>query len=76
MADRSYTKRNVRTAFGRTRRFYAKVRMPGSDFWLTAGGADTEAQRDALVARVQAKYPERELVVVDTTTTPTLAVAA
>ena len=76
MTRGSYSKRNVRTAFGATRRYYAKVRTPGSDFWLTAGGADTEAQRDALVARVQAKYPDRELVVVDTTTTPTLAAAA
>ena len=67
MASGSYSKRNLRTAFGATRRFYAKVRTPGSDFWLTAGSADTEAQRDALVTRVQARYPERELVVVDTT---------
>ena len=68
MAQASY-RRNVRTAFGATRRYYAKVRKPGSDFWLTAGSADTEAQRDALVARVQARYPERELVVVDTAAT-------
>ena len=73
MAAGSYSKRDVRTAFGRTRRYYAKVRRPCSDFWLTAGGADTEAQRDALVARVQAKYPERELVVVDTAATLALA---
>jgi hypothetical protein len=41
---------------------------------VTAGSANTEAQRDALVARVAKRYPERELAVVDMAVA--LAVAA
>jgi hypothetical protein len=58
--------RSVRTSFGAARRYYVKTRRTPTSLWVTAGGADTAAQRDALVARVQARYPERELVVVDT----------
>ncbi len=65
-------KRNWRSAQGRTRRFYVKTRI--GETWVTAGGADTEVQLAALMGRVQARHPERELVVVDTAAT--LAAAA
>ncbi len=67
-------KRSWRSAQGGLRRYYVKTRRTPTSLWVTAGSADTEAQRDALVARVQARYPERELVVVDTAAT--LAAAA
>jgi hypothetical protein len=60
-------KRNWRSAQGRTRRFYVKTRRTPTSLWVTAGGADSEAQLAALIGRVQARYPERELAVVDTT---------
>ncbi len=66
-------KRNWRSAQGRVRRFYVKTRRTPTSLWVTAGGADTEAQRDALVARVQARFPKCELAVVDTAAALALA---
>ncbi len=64
MARGSYQQRGSwRTSCGATRRFYVKTRI--GQTWVTAGSADTEAQRDALVARMRARYPERDLRIVD-----------
>lgn len=57
--------RSWRSACGRLRRYYARVRVPGESIWLTVGSADSERQREAMIARVQARYPGRELAVID-----------
>ncbi len=51
--------RNWRTTCGRLRRFYVQANG------VTQGGADTIAQRDALIARVQARKPGVALVLVE-----------
>ncbi len=62
MASGSYSsKRNWRTACGRTRRFYVKTQASPDGLWLVAASADTAEQLAAGIERVRARHPERAL---------------
>ena len=66
------TRGSYRTTCGARRRWY--VKLVTSYGQRVVASADTQAQAQAALARAQARYPGRELVVVDTATT--LAAAA
>ena len=55
--------RNVRTAFGATRRFYVRTETAG--LWIVQASANSQAELAAAVARVRARHPERSIRVTD-----------
>ena len=57
MASGSYSKRNWRTACGRTRRYYIRTQASPTSLWLVAASADTEAQLAAAIERARAAHP-------------------
>ncbi len=64
MAQASY-RRNVRTSFGATRRFYVRTETAG--LWIVQASANTQAELVAAVARVRARKLGTEIRVTDST---------
>ena len=62
MAQASY-RRNVRTSFGATRRYYVRTEVGG--LWIVQASANTEAELAAAIARVQARKPGQSIRVTD-----------
>ena len=64
MATGSY-RRNLRTAYGARRAFYVRTLVGG--LWIVAASADSQAELAAAIARVQARHPDRQVRVTDST---------
>ncbi len=62
MAQASY-RRNVRTSFGATRRYYVRTETAG--LWIVQASASTEAELAAAIARVRARKPGQPIRVTD-----------
>ena len=58
MASGSYSsRRNWRTACGRTRRYYIRTQGTPTSLWTVAASADTEAQLAAALERARLAHP-------------------
>ena len=65
MAQGSYSKRNVRTAFGARRAFYVRTETAG--LWIVQASANTQAELAAAIGRAQARKPGAAIRVTDST---------